>query len=80
MVTVEIEYCHPCGKLPQAQEVEEAVLEEYGQRLDGTALTVGDGGIFVVRADDEEIYDSDEEAYDLDEIVERVGERIPATA
>ena len=80
MVRVEVEYCHPCGKLPRAQEVEEAVLEEYGQRLDAVTLTVGDGGIFVVRVDDEEIYDSDDEAYDLDEIVSRVGDRIPATA
>ena len=80
MTSVEIEYCHPCGKLPQAQDVQAAVLEEYGQRLDDVALTVGDGGIFVVRVDGEEIYDSDDEAYDLDALVERVGEHVSAAA
>lgn len=80
MTTVEIEYCHPCGKLPRAQSLEEALLEEFGQRLDAVTLTVGDGGIFVVRVDGEEIYDSDDEGYDADEIIARVDDRLTATA
>lgn len=80
MTDVEIQYCVPCGHLDRAQRLQRALLEEFGQRLDGVRLETGDSGVFEVRVDGEEVFDVDEEAYDADTIVERVGERVPATA
>lgn len=79
MTSIEIEYCVPCGKLPQAIELQEAILSEFGQSLQEVSLVTGDSGIFEVRADGELIYDSDEEGYDVDEIVGRIDDRVSAT-
>lgn len=80
MTDIEIEYCVPCGHLDRAQRLQGALLEEFGQRLDGVRLETGDGGVFEVRLDGEQVFDVDEEAFDVDVIVERVGDRVPAAA
>lgn len=80
MTDVEIHYCVPCGHLSRAQELQTALLEEYGRDLDGVRLKTGEGGVFTVSVDGEQIFDKDEEAYDEDAIVERVGEFVGATA
>jgi selenoprotein W-related protein len=80
MTKVEIEYCVPCGMLPRAQDLQEAILEEFGERVDRVALVTGDAGVFKVSADDELLYDKEEEAFDQDEIVDRVSERVGAPA
>ena len=72
MTTVEIEYCVPCGMLDRALDVEEAVLRQFGDQLDRVSLVTGDHGIFVVRADGEQIFDKDQDGYDVEEIVRRV--------
>jgi len=78
MTDVEIEYCVPCGHLDRAQQLQGALLEEFGQRLDGVRLDTGDSGVFEVRVDGETVFDIDEESYDTDSIVERVaGSRSP---
>jgi len=60
MVEVEIEYCVPCGHLDRAQEMQRALLEEFGQELNAVRLKTGDGGVFKIRVDGEKIYDKDE--------------------
>lgn len=80
MTDVEIEYCVPCGHLPRAQELQKALLEEFGRTLDGVRLKTGDGGTFIVRVDGDPIFDVDDETYDVDQITDRVGGRIGATA
>ncbi|AEN04931.1 SelT/SelW/SelH family protein [Halolamina sp.] len=80
MTNVEIEYCVPCGMLPRAQELQEAILEEFGERVDSVALITGEAGVFTVSADGELIFDKEDEAFDQDEIVDRVSERIGAAA
>jgi selenoprotein W-related protein len=80
MVSVEIEYCVPCGHLSRAQELERAILEEYGLGLDRVTLVTGDGGVFTVSVDGETIYDVAEDEYDPDAIVETVGNHVGATA
>ena len=80
MTSVEIEYCVPCGMLERAQDLQHALLEEYGERLDSVALVTGDSGVFEVRADDERIFDKDEDEFDVDAIVDSVGERVSASA
>jgi selenoprotein W-related protein len=80
MTQVEIEYCVPCGMLDRAQDLQHALLDEYGERLDSVALVTGDSGVFKVRADGEQVFDKDEDEYDVDAIVESVGEYASATA
>jgi len=72
MTAVEIEYCVPCGMLNRAQDVQEALLRQFGESLDRVSLVTGDDGIFVVRADGEVIFDKTSDDYDVDAIVRRV--------
>jgi selenoprotein W-related protein len=78
MVEVEIEYCVPCGHLDRAQEAQRALLEEFGQALDAVRLKTGDGGVFKIRVDGEEIYDKgeEEEGYDTEEVAAKVREHL----
>lgn len=80
MVSVEIEYCVPCGHLSRAQELEAAILEEYGLQVDRVALVTGDGGVFEVRVDGEQVFDIDDDEYDADAIVDAVGSSVGAAA
>ena len=80
MVSVEIEDCVPCGHLSRAQELERALLDEYGLKVDRVALVTGDGGVFTVSVDGETIYDVAEDEYEPDAIVETVGSHVGATA
>lgn len=72
MTAVEIEYCVPCSMLNRAQDVQEALLRQFGESLDRVSLVTGDDGIFVVRADGEVIFDKTSDDYDVDAIVRRV--------
>lgn len=76
MTEVEIEYCVPCGHLDRAIEVQRGLLEEFGRQLDGVRLETGDGGVFKVRVDGEQIYDKEDEGYSAEKIKQRVGERV----
>jgi selenoprotein W-related protein len=78
---VGIEYCVPCGLLPAAERTVHALLSRYGQRLAGVRLTPGQGGVFRVRVGEHTVFDRGSgEGFDLDVIVERVGERLPASS
>lgn len=72
MTTVEIEYCVPCGMLDRALTVEEAILRQFGDRLDRVSLVTGDHGIFVVRVDGDRIFDKETDTFDVDEILRRL--------
>ena len=78
MTEVEIEYCVPCGMLDRAQDLQHALLSEYGERLDAVALVTGDNGVFEVRADGEVVFDKEEDEFDEAAIVNAVGERAMA--
>lgn len=80
MVSVDIEYCVPCGHLDRAIETQRELLETFGQRLDGVQLTTGDSGVFEIRTDGELVWDKAEDGYDLDAIVETVDDRVSAEA
>lgn len=45
MATVEIEYCVPCGFLERAENVQHALLTNFGAELDRVALVTGDHGV-----------------------------------
>lgn len=76
MTTVEIEYCVPCGHLDRANDLAEHLLRTFRERLDRVALVTGDGGVFVVRADGEPIFDVAEDEFDPDEVARRVRESV----
>jgi selenoprotein W-related protein len=80
MTDVEIHYCVPCGHLDNAQDVQHALLEQFGQELDGVRLKTGDAGVFTVSVDGETVFDKSEDDYDVDEITRRVKERVGASA
>ncbi len=80
MASVEIEYCVPCGHRSRAQELQAEILEEYGLGVDRVALVTGDGGVFQVRVDGEQVFDVDTDEYDAEAIVDTVGSYVGATA
>lgn len=80
MTSIEIEYCVPCGLRERAVDVQEALLNEYGERLDRVALVTGDNGVFEVRVGDDLVYDKETDDYDVDDIVANVREYVKAPA
>ncbi|MFC6754819.1 SelT/SelW/SelH family protein [Halorubrum tibetense] len=80
MTRVEVEYCVPCGMLNRAQDISGAVLEQFGEGVDEVALVTGDDGVFVVRVDDEVVFDKTEDDYDVDAIVRAVKPHVGASA
>ncbi len=80
MTSVEIEYCVPCGMLPRAQDLQEAILETFGERVDSVALVTGDAGVFKVHVDGDEVFDKEDETYDEAAIVDEVDSRVSAEA
>lgn len=78
MTDVTIEYCVPCGLLEHALDTQEALLDEFGQDLDGVRLQPGHGGVFEVHADGDLVWDKDEHGGEisLEAITEAVHERV----
>ena len=74
MSTVEIEYCVPCGFLPRAQDLQEELLDTFGQELDRVALVTGDGGVFRVDVDGNTVFDKADagDGYEIESIVGEV--------
>ncbi len=77
MSEVNIEYCVPCGLLEHAVETQEALLEAFGNDLDGVRLQPGGGGVFEVSVDDELVWDRDDGDGEIDStaITEAVRDR-----
>ncbi|WP_222913711.1 Rdx family protein [Natrinema sp. SYSU A 869] len=82
MTSVEIEYCVPCGLLDPAIETQTRLLNEFGQELDSVTLIPGHGGVFIVTADGETIWDKGVHGADLDLelIVDAINDRLPSEA
>jgi selenoprotein W-related protein len=78
MTSVEVEYCVPCGHLHRAQEVQAALLRQFGRRLDAVSLVTGEDGVFEVRVDGDRVFDVADDEYDVDEIVRRVEPHVGA--
>ena len=74
MPTVEIEYCVPCGFLERAEEIQHALLGQFGDRLDRVALVTGDRGVLTVAVDGDVVWDKADDDYDVDAITRRVRE------
>ena len=76
MATVEIEYCVPCGFLERAEDVQHALLTNFGAELDRVALVTGDHGVLEVRVDGEAVFEKGEDEYDVDGITREVRGRL----
>lgn len=75
--SVEIEYCVPCGHLDRAMATQRAILETFERRVEGVKRKTGDGGVFTIRVDDEQIYGKSR-AFDLADILSDI--EAPLTA
>lgn len=75
MISVEIEYCVPCGHLNRAMDAQRHFLEEFGQRIDGVRLKTGDSGVFTIRVDGDDIYDNTQK-FDINEITSTISDRL----
>ena len=78
MSTIEIEYCVPCGFLDRALTVEEVICRQFADHLERVSLVMGDHGVFVVRVDDEVVFDKAADDFDVDDIVRRVRSHVGA--
>jgi len=76
MTAIEIEYCVPCGFLERAEEIQHALLDQFGDGLDRVALVTGDHGVLTVAVDGDVIWDKAEDDYDVDAITRRVRDAI----
>lgn len=76
MTTVDIQYCVPCGHLNRAQELQGAILSEFGQEVESVTLHTGDSGVFTVDVEGDRVFDVDEDEFDEDAIVDAVRDRL----
>lgn len=76
---VEIEYCVPCGLLPQAEKAGHVLLSTYGESIRGLQFRPSHGGVFRISVDGEKVFDkASGEGFDMDTVVARVGDRLTA--
>lgn len=80
MVSVEIEFCVPCGLLDPAVRTQHELLETFGRDLDRVSLKTGHGGVFKVSIDDELVFDKAAHGNEIaiDAIVDAVDSRVSA--
>ncbi|MEV7140827.1 SelT/SelW/SelH family protein [Streptomyces tauricus] len=69
---VEIEYCTQCRWLPRASWLAQELLTTFEQELTELALKPGTGGVFVVRVDDEVVWDRREQGFPEPTAVKRL--------
>ena len=73
--TVEIEYCVPCNYLPRAMDASRAILERFGQKIEGVKLKTGAAGVFTIRVDGEQVYTKPEE-FDIAAVMDGIAGRV----
>ncbi|GAA3845773.1 SelT/SelW/SelH family protein [Streptomyces sp. NPDC003631] len=69
---VRIEYCTQCRWLPRAAWLAQELLTTFETELTELALTPGTGGVFVVRVDDEVVWDRREQGFPEPTAVKRL--------
>lgn len=72
---VEIEYCVPCGHLNRAMDTQRAILEKFGQDVEGVKLKTGHGGVFTIRVDGDDIYEKTQK-FDITQVITDIEARI----
>lgn len=53
---ISIEYCVPCGYLPQAGELATQLLQQLRMDVEAVELVTGESGVFDVKLNDDLIY------------------------
>ncbi len=69
---VEIEYCTQCRWLPRAAWLAQELLATFEADLGHVALVPGIGGAFIVRVDDEVVWDRKADGFPEPSAVKRV--------
>lgn len=82
MVSVEIEFCVPCGLLDPAIKTQRELLETFGRDLEEVRLKTGHGGVFKVSIDGDLVFDKATHGNEiaLDAIIDAVDNRVTAEA
>ncbi len=80
MADVSITYCVPCRYQFKAIQDADAILKEFGQRLNALRLVPGDDGVYNVAVDGNVIFSMDETEHfpETRELIERIRARLPA--
>ncbi len=80
MNEVTITFCVPCRYQAQAMKDADAILKEFGQRLQGVRLVPGDHGVYDVEVDGSVVYSLDKEMRfpRADELIDRIRAKVPA--
>ncbi len=69
---VQIEYCTQCRWLPRAAWLAQELLTTFETELDELSLKPGTGGVFVVRVNDEVVWDRREQGFPEPTAVKRL--------
>ncbi|WP_420802646.1 SelT/SelW/SelH family protein [Streptomyces cavernae] len=69
---VQIEYCTQCRWLPRAAWLAQELLTTFETELTELSLKPGTGGVFVVRVDDEVVWDRREQGFPEPTAVKRL--------
>ncbi|WP_413761348.1 SelT/SelW/SelH family protein [Streptomyces sp. MMBL 11-3] len=69
---VQIEYCTQCRWLPRAAWLAQELLTTFERELTELSLRPGTGGVFVVRVDDEVVWDRREQGFPEPTAVKRL--------
>jgi selenoprotein W-related protein len=69
---IQIEYCTQCRWLPRAAWLAQELLTTFETELTELALKPGIGGVFVVRVDDEVVWDRREQGFPEPTAVKRL--------
>ena len=55
-LTISIEYCHPCNYIARAAWTAQELLMLFGEWTDGITLVPGDGGVFELTVNGQQVY------------------------
>ena len=77
---ISIEYCVPCGYLPEAVQLSQGLLQHLRMDIEAVELVTGDSGVFDVRLNKELIFSRFDEGRfpETREILQKVKEKAPA--
>lgn len=79
MSKVRITYCLPCRYQTKAMQDADALLKEFGSRIEILELVPGEHGVYDVRVDDEIVYSIEREHrfLEIPDLIQRVHRKVP---
>jgi selenoprotein W-related protein len=79
MPKVRITYCLPCHYQAKALQDADALLKEFGSRIERLELVPGEHGVYDVAVDDEIVYSIEREHRfpEVPDLIQRVHRKVP---